>query len=198
MNLALLGYDAFMFYFEKFGLDKMRKRIINNVSGKVLELGPGTGINLKYINRGKIQSLTYIDLNYKKGLDIKAKKKCPNITIMDGDVQSLPFEDNTFDSVIFTLVFCSVTNQLKGLSEIKRVLKRGGNIYFIEHVEPSKKFLKYIFNKFNPQWCSITGGCNLNRDTISVLKEAGFDIEIIDKKFKNIFVGGKGRISDTL
>jgi len=192
MSLGMFAYDAFMFYFEKFGLDDMRKEILEDVNGTVLELGPGTGINLKYYDMEKIKSLAYIDIKFKDGLEIKARKKYPNITMIEGDAQKLPFEDNIFDSIVFTLVFCSVKNQLEGLNEVKRVLKENGTIYFIEHVEPHDGILKYLFNKTNYQWKYITGGCNLNRNTEFVLKDAGFDIKIIDRKFRDIFIGGIG------
>jgi ubiquinone/menaquinone biosynthesis C-methylase UbiE len=195
MTFEMLAYDAFMLYFEKFGLNKLRKKILSGVNGKVLELGPGTGINLKYYNKEKIDLLTYLELSYKNGLEEKAKKICPNIIMTDGDVQNLPFENDTFDSIVFTLVFCSVIDQLKGLSEIKRVLKKEGNIYFIEHVEPEKKVLKYLFNKFNSHWSHMTGGCNLNRNTEFTLREAGFNIDILDKIFSDIFIGGIGNIN---
>ncbi|MEA3423600.1 MAG: class I SAM-dependent methyltransferase [Bacillota bacterium] len=193
MDLGTLGYDAFMYYFEKRGLDKLRKKVLSDVYGDVLELGPGTGINLKYYDKELIGSLTYLDIKFKSSLGEKAKRKCPRVQMIEGDAQKLPFENKSFDSVVFTLVFCSVEDVIEGLNEVKRVLKDDGRIYFIEHVEPEGGWMKKLFNKVNPSWKSFTGGCNLNRDTISRFRDAGIDIEIIGKKFNNIFVGGIGQ-----
>lgn len=192
MDISAWIYDAFMNYFEKKGLKEMRKRVLEEVEGKVLELGPGTGVNLKFYSKEKIQSLTFVDLKFKSSLEEKARKKCPNITLIKADAQELPFDDKTFDSVVFTLVMCSVDDPFIGLSEVRRVLKDDGSIHFIEHVEPERGRLKPLFNAINPAWNSFSGGCNLNRDTEQTLADAGFKLKIMDKKFSNIFIGGTG------
>jgi len=194
MNFSLKVYDGFMHYFEKNGLHLMRKEILDSVQGNVLEIGPGTGVNLKYYNEGVIDRLTYIDVDYTKGLEERAKSKCPNIKFIDGTVEKIPFENNSFDHIVFTLVFCSVNNPLNGLSEIKRVLKTNGEIHFIEHVLPEKRLLKPIFNNLSSVWHKISGGCNLNRRTIETIKRAGFNVKIVDEKFSTIFIGGIGKI----
>jgi ubiquinone/menaquinone biosynthesis C-methylase UbiE len=194
MSYSLKAYDGFMYYFEKKALHDMRKEILKSVKGNVLVIGPGTGVNLKYYNENTINQLTYIDVDYTKGLEEKAKEKCPNINFIDGSVEKMPFEDNSFDHIVFTLVFCSVNNPLNGLSEIKRVLKDNGEIHFIEHVLPENKPLKVVFNGLNPLWHQLSGGCNLNRSTVDTIKSSGFRVSIIDKGFKSVFLGGTGRI----
>jgi len=194
MSYSLKAYDRFMYYFEKKALDDLRKEILKGVKGNVLEIGPGTGVNLKYFNKNTISQLTYIDVDYTEGLEEKAKEKCPNINFVDGSVEEMPFEDNSFDHVIFTLVFCSVKNPLNGLSEIKRVLKDNGEIHFIEHVLPEKQPIKVVFNNFNSLWHKLSGGCNLNRKTIDTVRDAGFHVDVAGKGFSNIFVGGTGRV----
>ena len=194
MSYSLKAYDGFMYYFEKKALHDIRQKILKSVQGNVLEIGPGTGVNLKYYNKNMISQLTYIDVDYTEGLEDKAKEKCPNINFIDGTVEKMPFKDNSFDHIVFTLVFCSVKNPLNGLFEIKRVLKDNGEIHFIEHVLPEQKPLKPIFNYFNSFWHQLSGGCNLNRETIDTIQEAGFRVSIAGKDFSDIFVGGIGRI----
>ncbi|HKL42398.1 MAG TPA: class I SAM-dependent methyltransferase [Clostridia bacterium] len=194
MSYSLKAYDRFMYFFEKKALDEMRQNILKSVKGNVLEIGPGTGVNLKYYDRNTVSQLTYIDVDYTKGLEVKAKEKCPNISFVDGTVEEMPFDDNSFDHIVFTLVFCSVKNPLNGLSEIKRVLKSNGEIHFIEHVLPEKKPLKPIFNYVNSFWHQLSGGCNLNRKTVDTIRDAGFRVDISGKGFSNIFVGGVGRL----
>ncbi len=193
MKFGTWVYDAFMHYFEKRGLHDLRRKVLSGVFGDVLELGPGTGVNLKYCHPDRITSMTYVDLRFREGLKEKANKRCPDIKMIIGDAQHLPFEDETFDSVVFTLVFCSVNDPLIGLKEVRRVLKDDGTIYFIEHVEPHDGHLKPLFNKINPAWNSFSGGCNLNRNTSETIEAAGFHMTMIGEAFRGVFIAGTGR-----
>ncbi len=193
MDLGTLGYDAFMLYFEKRGLDAMRKKILTGVAGRVLELGPGTGVNLKYYDPQKIDSLTYLDLKLKPELAKRARALCPDITLREGDASRLPFPGNSFDRVVFTLVFCSVADPLKGLEEVRRVLKPGGTLHFIEHVAPPGGLLQPVFNRVNPLWRHIAGGCNLNRPTLDLMTGVFREVTVVDRRFSDIFVGGTAR-----
>lgn len=193
VDLGTRIYDGFMSYFENNGLHELRTAVLGEVSGDVLELGPGTGANLKYCNPEKIRSMTYVDLKFSPALEERARAKCPDIRLVTGDAQSLPFEDGSFDSVVFTLVFCSVEDPMQGLSEIMRVLKDDGRIFFIEHIEPKEGLLKPVFNVVNPVWRKVAGGCNLNRSTWSTLEEAGFELTRVGEAFGRVFVAGTGR-----
>lgn len=190
MSFSNWLYDGFMHYFESRGLHQLRRQVFDGVVGEVLELGPGTGVNLKYCRPEKIRSMTYVDLKFREGLEDKALKACRQVRLVEGDAQHLPFPDASFDSVVFTLVFCSVEDPLKGLKEVRRVLKDGGAVFFIEHVEPPHGRLKPVFNTVNPAWKRIAGGCNLNRRTFETIREAGFEVEEIGKAFKGIFIAG--------
>jgi len=193
LDFGTLGYDAFMRYFEKNGLDAMRSRVLQGVAGRVLELGPGTGINLGYYDSRKITSLTYLDLKIRPGLVKKARALCPDITLRTGDAGGLPFEDGSFDHVVFTLVFCSVADPIKGLQEVRRVLRPGGTLHFIEHVQPPGGLLRPVFNQLNPLWRRIAGGCNLNRSTLELMTEVFSEVRVVDRRFSDIFVGGTAR-----
>ncbi|MFW5827776.1 MAG: class I SAM-dependent methyltransferase, partial [Alkalispirochaeta sp.] len=93
------------------------------------------------------------------------------------DAQRLPFPDNSFDTVVATLVFCSVECQPCGFDEILRVLKPSGRYLFLEHVRPDHPVMATLFDAVNPVWNQVSRGCNLNRDTLVVLRQAGFQIE---------------------
>ena len=167
MNL----YDFLMWPLEKFLLANIRKSLISNSSGNVLELGIGTGVNLPYYDPSQISALT--------GLDIKLTKKILNksrnsIALFQGSAEKLPFPDGSFDTVVATLLLCSVKDFNKAICEIKRVLKENGTYIFIEHIEPEKKALAVIFNTLNKIWPVLINGCNLNRKT---------DIAIQKKRF---------------
>lgn len=106
----------------------------------------------------------------------------PAIQLSALDAQYLPFPDGYFDSVVGTLVFCSVPDPSRALAEIRRVLRRpdpasgrtGGRIYLIDHVRSHREWIGQVQDLCAPLWLAITGGCHLNRDTESTVREAGF------------------------
>lgn len=185
-------FDAIMFPFELIHFEKRRRKITSMAKGKVLEVGSGTGSNFGFFNYKKIEELTVFDME----LTDKVKKfRFPqgfNVKYVEGSVEDLMFEDDSFDNVVFSLVFCSVNDPYKGLKEVFRVLKPGGRIYFIEHVLPRNDFLQKIINIINPTWSKIAMGCNLNRNTIDLIKKAGFTIEEYNTYYNGLFIDGIG------
>jgi ubiquinone/menaquinone biosynthesis C-methylase UbiE len=169
------------------GIRKARKNLIPKITGKVLELGAGTGANLKLYNFNKVEELVVTDKDKSKHLELPVFK---NVKYLNVDATKLPFEDDYFDYIAHTLVFCSIDDVDRGLQEIKRVLKPTGKIVFIEHVLPEKRGFKKLVEKVNPVWITFSQGCNLNKDYLSSLQRNGFEIEYL-KKFNNtIFVSG--------
>lgn len=192
-------YDFFMEPFERLGLGILRKNLVKQARGSVLEIGAGTGLNLPYYRWDQISSLVMIDkeLN-RKALDKKIKDiPAGELSLREVNVMELPFEDESFDTVLFTLVFCSVGDADKGLREVKRVLKKDGKMLFIEHVRPEKEPLGKTFDLLTPFWKRIASGCHLNRETHKHFERLGFEIRLEKKIFSRIFIGGTGRIKDT-
>jgi len=102
----------------------------------------------------------------------------------------LPFDDAVFDTVVFTLVFCTVSDVEKGFKEIRRVLKADGRIIFIEHVEPNNELQMRMTHIFTPAWKQIAGGCHLNRRTRENIEKAGFRVVEIDSNRNGLFIAG--------
>jgi len=180
-------YDMFMYPLESMGIRKARKSLVSMVSGNVLEVGSGTGVNIGLYDFDKIDSLILSDRKLSKKLK---KVSMDKVTLKQIDVTSLPFEDNTFDYVVHTLVFCSVNDVNKGLLELKRVLKPNGKLVFIEHIHPEGNILKKVFSFLNPAWRKIASGCNINRDYIGSLESNGFHVVSTSKFMKTVFVYG--------
>lgn len=193
IDMNSLLYDVFMKPLELRGLSKKRKNLISQAYGDILEIGTGTGVNFKFYNYNAISSLTLFDLSLSE--KVKGYPFPNNITLnyIEGNVEELPFSSDTFDSVVFTLVFCSVSDPFKGLKEVYRILKPGGKIYFIEHVLSDNCHYSHVMNKVNPVWHKVSKGCNLNRDTLSTIKKANFKIQTYDKFWKGIFISGIGK-----
>lgn len=170
-------YDIFELPMETF-FSKFRPDLVCYAEGNVLEVGVGTGKNLGYYPDDV--HVTAIDLS--PGMLSKAKKKFPNkknITFLEMDIQSTTFEDNVFDTIIGSFVFCSVPDPVKGLNELRRICKPGGKIYLLEHVRSNKKIIGPILDIFNPIPV-ILFGFNINRNTTNNIKKAGF-VNIVEK-----------------
>lgn len=192
-------YDLFMEPFERRGLRRLRKKLVSKATGKVLEIGAGTGLNLPYYDSEKISSLTMIDQDLNRRVLEKKIEKYGNLkpTFGEENVMDLCFPDESFDTVVFTLVFCTVADVEKGISEIRRVMKREGKIIFIEHVRPETEPLRKTFDTLTPLWKKLASGCHLNRETEGTLKAMGFDLDLEEKIMKKIFLGGLGSIKKT-
>ncbi|MBN1203965.1 MAG: class I SAM-dependent methyltransferase [Myxococcaceae bacterium] len=155
------------------GLTEARQRLVLQVRGSVLEVGTGTGLALPGYPED-VTSITALDID-SEALE-RARKRRPGVQLVLGNVQELPFKDESFDFVISSLVFCSVEDPARGLSEIHRVLRRGGELRMLEHVRAPSPTLARLQDRLNPAWCWMTGGCRLNRDTFPLVQAAGFDV----------------------
>lgn len=178
-------YDTFMRPLEKRGIEKARKKLLQHAQGTVLEIGSGTGVNLKYYDCDKIESLTLTDKNISKHL---MNKDIICQTVEEIDVTNLPYDDQSFDTIVHTLVFCSVKEPLKGIQEILRVLKDDGKLIFIEHVLPHN-YMKPVFKIINPTWRLFSGGCHLTRDYLGMITPY-FDIIEYNEFMNRVFISG--------
>lgn len=183
-------YDLFMAPLEYFYLRQGRMDLLKNVTGTLLEIGAGTGANLPFYDFSKITHLTLIDQEIDQRLIQRLHKHPSQPILMKGSVELLPFPNNHFDSVVFTLLFCSVEDVDKGLNEVFRVLKPGGKLFFIEHVCPMKEPFHHVVNLVNPWWHRFSGGCNLNRHFIPSLKKHSFSSISVHPISREIFISG--------
>lgn len=179
-------YDFMESPLEKLLFSQWRRRVFDVLDGdNILEVGVGTGKNFEFYPVGK--SITGID--FSKGMLRRARRKALRkglkVHLEQMDVQDLQLDDQSFDTVLATFVFCSVPDPIKGLEEIKRVCKKGGKAVLLEHVRPATTLLGRIFDLLNPI-CVKLIGANINRDTVSNMKRAG--LHLIEEKnlFRNV------------
>jgi len=184
-------FNLFMKPLEKRALSKRRSELIPQARGNVLEIGAGTGVNFDYYIHENLSKLTVVELKLNSLITNKPLNSHINIDYVVGSVEKLPFPDEIFDSVVSTLIYCSVDNPEKALSEVYRVLKPGGKMYFIEHVLPEVKLSKNLVNSLNDTWKCI-GKCNLNRETYSLIKNAKFRVESFEQFGKGVIIFIKG------
>ena len=163
-------------------LDKWREKVLKNAKGDILEIGIGTGQNLPYYPK-EVKRITAIEPN--PGMHKQIKKKLPDLEIeVDLHLCSstkLPFEDNSFDSVISTLVLCSIEELSTALNEIKRVLKPEGSFLFFDHGKSCDAHIYKWQKRLNPFWMAIGDGCKLDVPIEEEIKKAGFSISHLEK-----------------
>jgi ubiquinone/menaquinone biosynthesis C-methylase UbiE len=164
-------------------LGKYRRRALAPARGETLEIGFGTGLNLAYYPE-TVTRLTVLDSE--DMLRDRVEKRiaaCPlPVTRMQLDAQGrLPFDDQTFDSVVTTLTLCSIADTASALAEMRRVLKPGGLFVFWEHGRSDDPRLARWQDRLNPLQKIIGAGCNLNRRIDELISGAGFEITTLDR-----------------
>lgn len=155
-----------------------RSRLLENVTGEVLEIGFGTGLNLVHYPK-HVTKLVAVDSN--PGMSHLAHERLSDVLFpvehhLTG-AEKLPWEDNTFDAVVSTWTLCSVDDVDSVLSEIRRVLKKGGKFYFLEHGVAKDKKVEKWQNRLNPLNRRLAAGCELTRDIRAHLKASGLTVE---------------------
>jgi ubiquinone/menaquinone biosynthesis C-methylase UbiE len=171
-------YDRAFAASEEAGLRAMRAEVVKQARGRVLELGAGTGLNLELYPHEGIESLTLTepDPHMYKQLRDRAKEGCPGAELIEAGAEALPFDDDSFDTVVVTLVLCTVPDQPAALREISRVLAPGGQLLFLEHVRSSEPGLAKWQDRLEKPWRFLGDGCHCNRDTEAGLRAAGFEL----------------------
>ena len=160
-------------------MDPLRREVAGDARGRVLEVGAGNGLNFAFYDPAKVERVEAIEpdsamLAYAR--DRATAARVP-INLVQAPVEKLPFADESFDSVVVTLVFCSVRDPQSGLSEVRRVLKPGGALLMVEHVRGCGVAIVTMQNIITPMTRLLIGNCHWNRDTEKVVREAGFAIE---------------------
>ncbi len=180
-----LFYDSIMDVSEKACLGRWRQELIQDLGGNILEIGAGTGANITYFSKEVTGlMLSEPDKGMRKLLTNKAKQSAhDNIRISDCSAEDIDAEDESFDHVISALVCCSVSSVQQTFSEIKRVLKPGGSLVFIEHVAAEQGTRRHRWqHRLNPFWKRLAGNCHLIRETESEITNAGFEITHIKRE----------------
>lgn len=151
---------------------------------RILEIGVGTGKNLKYY--GPDSWTVAIDIS--EGMLWKAKPlaEARGISLVQMDARQLGFKSNVFDTVFATFVFCSVPDPVHGLKEIRRVLDPDGQLLLLEHVLPRNPILRWIFRVIDPLISSISG-VHINRQTAKNIRRAGFELEKEENLLFSVF-----------
>ena len=162
-------YDLFMKPLGWLGLDRLRERLVRDALGRTLEIGAGTGLNVRYYAPGAAP-LVALDID-RDGLR-RARRRLPRTLLVQASGEALPFRDGAFDAVVSCMVFCSVPHPAAGLDEVHRVLNHSGELRMLEHVRPTGRLLGWLADQLTPTWRHLAAGCHLNRQTVEALTAA--------------------------
>jgi ubiquinone/menaquinone biosynthesis C-methylase UbiE len=175
-------YDRLTAGVEAAGLQAHRQRLLGDLSGHVLEIGAGTGANLPFYGK-KVQSLTVTEPEpaMARKLERKIRDDHRAVELVRAPAEHLPFPDARFDAVVSTLVLCTVRDQPGALREIRRVLKPGGRLVFVEHVRSDEPRLARWQDALNGLNRIVAHGCNCNRRTLEAIGAEGYRLTSLER-----------------
>jgi len=179
-RLFAMTYDRLMAKTEEVQLGALRQDLLAAAAGDVLEIGGGTGANLPHY-RPDVGSLTITEPEppMVRRLERHAREQAPRAKILRAPAEDLPFEDGAFDTAVSTLVLCGVSDQPRALRQLRRVLRPGGRLLFIEHVRSGDPRLAHHQDRMN--WLNqLVVSCDCNRPTLASIQEAGFTVTDVE------------------
>jgi ubiquinone/menaquinone biosynthesis C-methylase UbiE len=169
-------YDALMWPFERAALGAWRRRLAADARGRVLEVGAGTGSQLRWYPAGA----QVMALEPDPGMSTRARRAAlraaARVTVVEGVAEHLPFADASFETAVTSFSFCTVADPAAALGELRRVLIAGGRLLMLEHVHLPWQPGRGLQSLAAPAWAAVAGGCRLDRDTGRFVRDAGFSV----------------------
>ena len=167
------------------GFQKKRAQVVPKAYGKVLEIGVGSGLNFDHYNFDKVNEIVGVDPAVSSVAIAKSRalKLDSNISFIEASAESIDLDPFSFDSVVVGYSLCTIPDPLLALSEVKRLLKNDGSLFFLEHgLAPEPNVQKWQ-HRIAPMWKKIAGGCNLNRNIEELISLSGFEFKDLKKKY---------------
>jgi ubiquinone/menaquinone biosynthesis C-methylase UbiE len=170
-------YDPFVWLGELAGMRNRRRALVENARGRVVEIGAGTGLNIAHYPDGIGELvLTEPDEAMRRRLARRLQRHGRAARIVDAPAERLPLADASVDTVVSTLVLCTVDDPERTLGEIARVLRPDGQLLFVEHVRARSRLLATCQDYLLRPWRSFAGGCHCNRPTVELMRASGFAV----------------------
>jgi ubiquinone/menaquinone biosynthesis C-methylase UbiE len=161
-------------------LDPYRERVLAGAEGRVLEIGIGAGANLKFYPP-RVKEILALEPSAKlismaRRAAGESSHRIAAVNFLEASAETIPLEPGTVDTVVMTWTLCSIPDAPQALREMRRVLKPGGQLLFVEHGQSPDASVKKWQDRLTPLWKRIAGGCRLNRPISGLLEQAGFHI----------------------
>jgi ubiquinone/menaquinone biosynthesis C-methylase UbiE len=177
LRIMAILYDPFLWLGEIAGMRRRRSTLVGGAQGRVVEIGAGTGLNIAHYPDGIAELvLCEPEPGMRRRLAHRLQRHAGVARIVDAPAEQLPLADASVDTVVSTLVLCTVDDPERALREIARVLRPDGQLLFIEHVRSSSRFLAAWQDCLFQPWRRFAGGCCCNRPTAELMRACGFAI----------------------
>ena len=176
-------YDRALAGTERAGLTERRRRLLREAHGDVIELGAGTGLNLEHYP-AEVRRLVLVEPEAPMARRLAKRVREAGrggVEIVPAGAEALPLPDASFDFAVCTLVLCTVADLPLALAELRRVLRPGGRLLFLEHVRATDPALARRQDRLHPLWVRWGHGCHCNRDTAAAIAAAGFEIAALER-----------------
>lgn len=175
MNARL--YDFLLSFIERRGLTARRQALLGDLSGDVLEIGAGTGLNFPcYRPSARVVAIEPDPAMARRAIE-RARFAPASINVFQLDAQKLAVEDGSFDVAVGTLVMCTIPDPGRALAELRRALRPGGRYVFMEHVRAESPHLARWQDRLERPWRLVAGGCHPNRRTVDIIQASGFQMQ---------------------
>lgn len=181
-------YDAVMTPADGAGLARGRERLAAGATGRVLEIGAGTGLEFRHYPPGLEVYAIEPDVAMLARARPRAQESAARVTLVVADAQALPFRGGAFDTAVSALAFCTIPDPGRAAAEMRRVLRRTGVAYLLEHVRARHRALAWVQAGLTPIWKRVAGGCHLDRPTPRIIGDAGFDVEVRRAELDGVMV----------
>jgi ubiquinone/menaquinone biosynthesis C-methylase UbiE len=187
LRVMALVYDPFVWLGEMAGMRRRRSILVSGARGRVVEIGAGTGLNIAHYPDG-IDELVLMEPEpaMRRKLARRLQRHARAARLIDAPAERLPLTDESVDTVVSTLVLCTVDDPERALREIARVLRPGGQLLFVEHVRASSRFLAAWQDYLFRPWRSFAGGCCCNRPTAELMRACGFTVTADDAVWRGM------------
>lgn len=181
-----------------------RKALLERATGRVVELGAGTGLNLAhYPPEARELILTEPEPAMRRRLERRVRRSERQAIVVGASAEELPFADRSVDTVVSTLVLCTVEQPNRALAEIARVLRPNGQLLFIEHVRAETPALALWQDRLHVPWRRFACGCRCNRATVELMRARGFEVEASNGKWRAMppivrpLISGRAQLRET-
>jgi SAM-dependent methyltransferase len=174
-------YDPVLWLGERLGMAKRRRRLLAEARGAVLEIGAGTGLNLRHYPAG-LEELVLLEPGEPMAdrIDLSRAPDGVPARVVRAPAERLPFEDGSFDTVVSTLVLCTVSDPARSISEVVRVLRPAGRLLFCEHVVAQPGVRRTLQRRSARAWAAFADGCRCDRPTLATI-EAQMQVEAVEQ-----------------
>ena len=170
-RIGAVLYNPFLWAGEKLGMARVRHELLAEAGGAVLEIGAGTGLNLPHYP-ADLDELVLAEPGARIGghIDLDRAPAGVPVRLEPAPAEYLPFEDGSFDTVVSTLVLCTVSDPGRAVAEVARVLRPGGRLLFLEHVRADQGWRQAMQRRSVRPWAAFADGCQCDRPTLETIE----------------------------